>query len=228
MKLGQVVQIAVGVVDLDESAAFYETLGFEKLAEDDVPWPWQQFTDGQNLLLLNQDGNQYIGLNYFSPNLPELVAQMEEMGVEFLQKQEVDGRLQTAVFSDSDGLLVGLVNQDLDGIQLPDGEPVSQCGKFGEFALGVADFQKASHFWQQFGFEQLYVGGDPYPWGILSDGMIVVGLHQTDAFGGPCMTYFAADMPKRIAKLQSKGLSIEDGVLQAPGGETLFLFEGDV
>lgn len=228
MKLGQVVQIAVGVPNLDESANFYKTLGFEKLAENDVPWPWQQLTDGQNLLLLNQDGNQYIGLNYFSPNVPELVAQLEAMGVVFLQKVEVDGRLQTAVFSDSDGLMVGLINQNPNGIQLPDGEPITHCGKFGEFALGVADFQKASNFWQQFGFEQLYASSEPYPWGIFSDGMIVVGFHQTDEFGGPCMTFFAADMPRRIAMLESKGVSIAEGVLQAPGGETLFLFEGEI
>ncbi len=228
MKLGQVVQIAVGVPDLAESATFYETLGFEKLAENDVPWRWQQFTDGQNLLLLNQDGNQYIGLNYFSSNAADLVAQMEEMGVEFLQKQEIDGRLQMAVFADADGLLVGLINQDPNGMQLPDGAPITHCGKFGEFALGVSDFQKASNFWQQFGFEQMYASSDPYPWGILSDGMIVVGLHQTDEFGGPCMTYFSPDMPQRIAKLEREGLSIEKGVLQAPGGETLFLFAGEV
>ena len=228
MKLGQVVQIVVGIQNLAESATFYETLGFEKLAENDVPWPWQQLTDGQNLLLLNQDGNQYIGLNYFSPNVPELVAQMEGMGVEFLQKQEVDGRLQMAIFSDSDGLMVGLINQNPDGMQLPDGEPITHCGKFGEFALGVADFYKASNFWQQFGFEQMYASSDPYPWGIFSDGMIVLGLHQTDEFGGPCMTYFAPDMPQRITKLESKGLLIENGVLEAPGGETLFLFEGEV
>ncbi len=228
MKLGQVVQIAVGVPDLAEAVAFYEALGFVRLAENDVPWPWTQLTDGQNLLLLNQDGNQYIGLNYFSPHVADLVTQMEAMGVEFLQKREEDGRLQTAVFADSDGLMVGLINRDPSGMQMPDGEPITHCGKFGEFALGVADFQRASHFWQQFGFEQMYASSDPYPWGIFSDGMMVLGLHQTDQFGGPCMTYFAPDMPERIARLEAKGLSILDGILQAPSGEMLFLFEGEI
>lgn len=228
MKLGDVVQIAIGVADVTESAAFYETLGFEKLAESDVPWPWQQVTDGQNLVLLNQDGNQYIGLNYFSTRVDDLVSQLEGLGVEFLLKQEEDGRLQMALFSDEDGLLVGLINQDPSGMQLPEGEPLTDCGKFGEFALGVADFHRASQFWRQFGFEQLYASSEPYPWGIFSDGLIVVGLHQTDAFGGPCMTYFATDMPAKIAKLEDKGLSIGDGVLVAPGGETLFLFEGEI
>lgn len=42
------------------------------------------------------------------------------------------------------------------------------------------------------------------------------------------MTYFAPDMTERIARLEAKGLSILDGILQAPGGETLFLFEGEI
>lgn len=228
MKLGDVAQIAIGVPDIDESAAFYETLGFIKLAEADQPWPWKQYTDGQNLILLNQDGNQYIGLNYFSASAASKVKQMEANGMEFLLKQEVDGRLHMAIFSDSDGLMASLINQDPTGMALPEGEPISHCGKFGEFALGVADHQKASRFWGQYGFEKLYASSEPYPWGIFSDGLVVLGFHQTDEFQGPCMTYFAPDMPERIRKLEKNGLTITDGILIAPAGETLFLFQGEI
>jgi len=228
MKLGDRVQIAIGVPDLADTSAFYETLGFEKLAEDEEPWPWRQFSDGQNLWLLNQDGNQYIGLNYFSANAAEKVNQLEGMGIAFLMKQEFDGRLHMAIFADADGLMVGLINTDPGKLPLPDGQPLSHCGKFGEFALGVADFQQAAHFWQQMGYEPLYASSDPYPWGIFSDGLMVLGLHQTDQFQGPCPTYFAPDMPDRIEQLQAKGLAIEDGILNAPGGETIFLFTGEI
>ena len=71
--------------------------------------------------------------------------------------------------------------------------------------------------------------GDPYPWGILSDEMIVLGLHQTDEFKGPCITYFEPDMGKRIEALKGKGLEIdENGILVGPAGETLFLFTGEL
>jgi catechol 2,3-dioxygenase-like lactoylglutathione lyase family enzyme/predicted enzyme related to lactoylglutathione lyase len=228
MKLGDVVQIAIGVPDIAESAVFYEKLGFEKLAENELPWPWKQYSDGQNLWLLNQDGNRYIGLNYFSADAAEKVKAMEALGVPFMLKQEEDGRLQMAIFADSDGLMVGLINQPPLDMPLPAGEPLTHCGKFGEFALGVADFTAASHFWRQFGFAQLYASSDPYPWGIFSDGLMILGLHQTDEFQGPCPTYFAPDMPDRIEQLQEKGLTIENGILKAPGGETLFLFTGEI
>lgn len=228
MKLGDRVQIAIGVPDLAASSTFYETLGFEMLAADEQPWPWRQLSDGQNLWLLNQDGNQYIGLNYFSADTAEKVGQLEAMGVEFLMKQEFDGRLHMAIFADTDGLMVGLIHANPTGMPLPEGQPLTHCGKFGEFALGVADFQKAAHFWQQLGFEPLYASSDPYPWGIFNDGLMVLGLHQTDQFQGPCPTYFAPDMPNRIEHLQAKGLTIADGILKAPGGETLFLFTGEI
>ena len=228
MILGDIAQITIGVPDIEESAAFYEKLGFEKLAENNQPWPWKQYTDGQNLLLLNQDGNRYIGLNYISDDAPEKVRQVEACGVEFLHKQEVNGRLHMAIFADSDGLMAGLINQDPTGMALPEGEPISLCGKFGEFSLGVEDFQKAAAFWGQFGFEKLYASSDPYPWGIFSDSLIVLGLHQTDEFQGPCLTYFSPTMPERIKQLEAKGLCIENGVLIAPAGETILLFEGEV
>ncbi|MCP4360540.1 MAG: VOC family protein [Chloroflexi bacterium] len=228
MKLGDAVQISIGVPNLSESAAFYKTVGFEKVAENDRPWPWKQYSDGQNLILLNQDGKRYIGLNYFSANASERVQQIEAKGVQFLMKQEEHGYLHMATFSDEDGLMVSLINQDPSGIIQPAGEPLTHCGKFGEFALGVADFQRAARFWQQFGFTQLYASSEPYPWGIFSDDMIVVGLHQTDEFQGPCMTYFAPDMSQRIEQLTATGLHIQDGILKAPAGETLLLFEGEI
>ena len=230
MKLGNVVQIAIGVPDLEESASFYETLGFAKLAENDTPWPWKQYSDGQNLLLLNQDGNRYIGLNYFSPHIAEIVAAIEARGVTFLSKQQrEDGRLQMAIFADDQGLMVGLINHDPTGMKLPSGESMSKCGTFGEFSLGVENFQKASHFWQQFGFTETYASSDPYPWGILTDEMIVLGLHQTNEFKGPCLTYFEPDMAARIEELKTAGLAIDDnGILNGPAGETLFLFSGDL
>lgn len=228
MKLGDVVQIVIGTPDVAESAEFYDKLGFETLAAGEEPWPWRQVTDGQHLLLLNQDGNRYIGLNYFSPQAAEIAAAVAAAGVSFLRRDVVDGRLQIAIFSDSDGLMVGLVDQETSYMTLPEGAPITRCGKFGEFALGVADMLTAVAFWQRFGFAQLYASSEPYPWAILGDGLMVLGLHQTDEFAGPCLTYFAADMPARIAALQEMGLTIENGVLVGPAGETFFLFEGEI
>lgn len=245
MKLGKAVQINVGVSDLKQSLAFYRQLGFQHIDESDDPYPWARLTDGQNLLLLNQDGNIYIGLVYFSKDAARRIAKMEGKGIEFIQRREQDGQLFMAIFVGPGGLVVGLINHDPTGMPEPGGIPKSRCGTFGEFAITVDDFQKASDFWRDFGFVTLHESLNPYPWGILSDEMMILGLHQTGdeesefAFSGPAITYFASDMADRIAELKENGIifanempdeegRVNNATLHGPDGELLFLFEGEI
>jgi hypothetical protein len=46
----------------------------------------------------------------------------------------------------------------------------------------------------------------PYNWAIISDGLNIVGLHQTKDFTTPTITFFAADMKDKIEKLKTEGL----------------------
>ena len=241
MKLGDVVQISIGVQDLAESITFYEALGFSQIAANQEPWPWAQFSDGRNLILLNQDGNIYTGLNYFSTNVAQKVAEIEALGVSFLNKQQPNGRLQTAIFGDENGLMVGLVHHEAAEMPHPTGFPLCTCGKFGELAIAVSDFKATAAFWQQLGFEPSHTSNEPYPWGIFSDGRIVLGFHETTEFGdnGPTLTYFAPDMPERIARLRQAGIpfasempdesgTVRNATLKGPAGEAIFMFEGEV
>ena len=88
-------------------------------------------------------------------------------------------------------------------------------------------------------FEVTYQSSEPYNWGILNDGMMVLGFHQTDEFGDPIMTYFADDMAERIAQLKAKGVvfakeipneegNISNTILKSPDGHEIFLFRGDL
>ncbi len=244
MKLGSIVQINIGVTDLAHSLNFYKTLGYQKLDQNTKPYPWAQLTDGQNLLLLNQDGNRYLGLGYFSADAAERVAAMEKMGIEFVQKQEQNGRLFMAIFSGPGRLAVGLINHDPTEMPQPTGEPLSICGKFGEFSINVDHFQEAADFWTKLGFDCTYQSKQPYPWGIFTDSMIVLGIHQTPneeeyRFDGPAITYFSPDMADRIANLKEKGISfakeiaddsglVSNAIIAGPDGEELFLFNGEI
>ena len=241
MKLGDVVQISIGVSDLATSVAFYEKLGFQQIATNQQPWPWAQFSDGRNLVLFNQDGNIYTGLTYFSTDVPEKVAKMEAAGVSFMMKQEHDGRIQTAIFGDENGLMVGLINHEASEIAHPTSLLQCHCGKFGELAVAVNDLKETAAFWQQFGFEPTHTSNEPYPWGIFMDGLMVLGFHQTAEFGdnSPALTYFAPDMSKRIERVRQAGISfasetkdeagvVRNATLNGPDGEAIFMFEGEV
>jgi len=87
MKLGKATQISIGTSDIQKSFAFYQKLGFQKIAGDTLPYPWIQISDGSILLHLNQDGQKYMGLAYFSKEMDKKVNDLEKMGIKIFLKK---------------------------------------------------------------------------------------------------------------------------------------------
>ena len=120
-----------------------------------------------------------------------------------------------------DGLMIALVN-NLGGFTQPTGItlanmkaadyntadkfPNKQCGVFGEFAIPVTDLNRSVAFWKKLGFTTSAEMKEPYPLAIMTDGLMIIGLHQTTEFNFPAITYFGINTEKRIADLKAKGL----------------------
>ena len=105
------------------------------------------------------------------------------------------------------------------------------CGLFGEYAHPVTNLEKSLEYWTLLGFNAISKFTAPYPWAIISDGLSIVGLHQTDKFNYPVITFFAADMKDKINKLKEQGLTdyTEQGpsniVLTTPEQQHINLFK---
>ncbi len=223
MKLGDYVEIRTTVGDVAAAVAFYEKLGFKSLGGDVV-------TDGSiNIHLLTSDEPSPT-LGYAGSDLA--AADALDIGA------QVSG--DSTTLTTAEGLHVRLTSQP-GSVAMPEGTslnrtPISHLGKFGEFALPVANRDAAIAFWQKLGFEPLLVADEPYPWAIFSDGLIVIGLHQTGDFDQPHITYFTADMAERIAKLEADGLAVRflseqdksNAAFTAPGDQCFFLFVGEI
>jgi predicted lactoylglutathione lyase len=84
---------------------------------------------------------------------------------------------------------------------------------YGELAHPVKDLGVSIAFWEKMGFIALSKMSSPHPWAILSDGLSILGLHQTTQFSYPAITYFAADMKTKIQALKQNGLEnfVEQG-----------------
>jgi catechol 2,3-dioxygenase-like lactoylglutathione lyase family enzyme len=216
MKLGDYVEIQTAVGDVAAARAFYATLGFQPVAADVV-------TDGSLNIRLLPGESQAPTLRYAGSD-PAAVGDGTPIpapgGISIIR---------TAEPSDA---------------PMPPGDaltrsPISRCGKFAEFALPVADLDAACAFWQDHGFEQLHYGAGDSPYAILSDGLIVIGLHQTTDFAAPHITYFALDAADRITALAAAGVAMRpvppemDGqvvnaAFTGPGGQHFFLFHGEI
>ena len=245
-KLGEITAITITSPDLETSLKYYQKLGFTEVMRFDFPFPWIQVTDGALLIMLRQDTNPYCALTYYVKDIDNVVTEVEQQGIDFTQKAKPTDMVKRYLLQSPDGLTISLVSI-VDGFKQPAGPTMlnmpqqdyfnpdkyvnKTCGMFGEFAHPVKDLDQSIAFWEKLGFTAISKFTAPYPWAIISDGLAIVGLHQTTNFSYPVITYFAADMKEKIEKLKNAGLEnyTESGlsniVLTTPEQQHINLFK---
>ncbi len=220
-KLGEVACVYITTSDLDSSVALYEKLGFQKTGSNIFPVPWAQVSDGSLLIMFRKDATPYIGLTYYVTEIEKTAEQLEKNGIVFTQKPKETDPIKRYYFKTPDGFNImlasnvgaftqptGLTMLDMKPADFSNAEkyPNKQCGVFGEFCQPVTDLAISIAFWKKLGFTSKYQEAAPYPHAIISDGQMIIGLHQTKHFNYPAITYFGLDTEKRIQQMKEKGL----------------------
>ena len=82
-----------------------------------------------------------------------------------------------------------------------------KLGQYVEISLSVRNLATSLAFYQQLGLQPVDGGETPYPWAILSDGTLHVGLHQ-HYFPSPTLNYFASYTPDQLDALQKLGIPL--------------------
>lgn len=220
-KLGDISAISISTRDPEQSVAFYQTLGFEILHRSAPAYSWMVLTDGSLLILLQNDEKPYTGLTYFVKDIEQLVTSLAADGVQFAQTPTAQDPARPYLIQSPDGMNVQLTPfveefakppghtlLTLPPVDMgrPEKYPNPVCGIFGEFAQSVVDVEQSLLFWKQLGFKILFKATSPGNWAIVSDGVSIVGLHETTPSYSPRITYFAIDMKGRIEKLIHGGL----------------------
>jgi predicted lactoylglutathione lyase len=221
-KLGDVTAITIASADLEISLQYYKRLGFAELFRADIPFPWIQISDGALLIMLRLDKNPYIALTYYVKEMDNVISDLKQAGIPIKQMPTPDPMIQRHLISTEEEHNITLVTY-MDGFAQPTGPTLLTmqpqdysnpdkyvnkiCGMFGEFAYPVKNLDNSISFWEKLGFKSLSKRISPYPWAILSDGLAIVGLHQTTSFFSPTITFFASDMKAKIEKLKNEGLN---------------------
>lgn len=233
MAPGTYIELCTPVSDVVQATAWYQQLGFQPVRD-------AVLTDGSfNLDLLPATGSSWHvpTLRYMGCDIDAVKAQ----GVLF--EAQPDG---TVTLRDPSNVLIHLTSQE-STFSMPPGTPMSRtplsrCGTFGEFAIPCRDVQESILFWKQLGYRapegmNEICATEPYPFSILSDGLFVIGLHQTQDFDRPHVTYFSATAAECIAQLKAEGIRVKDlppfvegksinAELVGPGDLYLFVFAG--
>ncbi|MCL4301681.1 MAG: response regulator [Anaerolineae bacterium] len=240
-KLGNRVEISLSVKNLSESLAFYDKLGFARIEGGEEPYPWVVITDGRLHLGLYQQMFSSPTLSYFHLNatLEERLNHLAKLGIRLDDIQVPGLKLVTAEFETPEGQHVILADIWSGMKTAPAGKKFfSRYGTSSELSLTTKDVKAAVNYWKQLGFECVREGDQPYPWAVVSDGLIRLGFHQTTKLTQPTITYFVPDMPERLKRLRRKGVKFKaeqkdkqgrrvGAVIESPDGQRFFLFTGE-
>lgn len=221
-RLGAVACVYITTQDMDSSAAVYRKLGFEITGRNTIPSPWTQLSDGSLLIMLRKDTQSYIGLTYYSDEVDRIAAELEKGGIVFTKKPEDGAPIRRYYFKTPDGLNI-MLSSNPGMFRQPQGMtmatmkpedfsdaskyPNVNAGVFGEFCHPVKDLDAAVKYWEGLGFTVKYQTSSVYPHAILTDGLMIIGLHQTTHFNYPAITYFGLNTGERINKLKQNGLT---------------------
>ncbi|MCK6626148.1 MAG: response regulator [Anaerolineae bacterium] len=252
-KLGNKVEMSLAVADLSESLSFYEKLGLKKVDEGEKPYPWAVVSDGRFYLGLHQQMFSSPTLSYFTlhglsermDHLPKLGVKLDNVQklapVQGMQNNELLYGLKfiTAEFKSPEGQRVLLAHRSSNVETTPSGRKFyTKYDGSTELSLPTQDLNAALAYWRQLGFECVTEGDQPYPWAILSDGLIRLGLHQTPKLTQPTLTYFAPNMPERLKRMRRRGITFVaerkdkkgrrvGAVVESPDGQRFFFFTGE-
>lgn len=242
--LGEVAAFTINAPDPEASLQFYQKLGFRETMRSDFPFPFIQVTDDAILIMLRKSDEPYLALTYYKKEAGNIIRELEEKGIQFISRPKDNDIIKRYLFQSPDKANISLVimpqsftrpagktmlTMDQSDYFRPETYTNKVAGMFGEFAQTVADLEHSIEFWQKIGFNPISKFADPHPWAILSDGLSIVGLHQSGEFDSPTITFFAADMKTKIENLARQGLQYKElnpgnVILTTPEQQKLFLF----
>lgn len=229
MKIGEAFQLTISTRAIYKSLRFYQALGFKEISGDSQPFPWRIIADPCLTIMLNDDGREGMKLTWYDPDFEDKAPLLAARGVKFAREYDFDKLPGIVEMVDPDGNHHAVVIRSGEDLHRPEGPtladlkgedfgnpekyPNKKIGILGEIAFPVENLGESIKFWENFGFDQMSLNDHPYPWAIMRDEHIVIGLHESAHFPQPAITYFAPDQAANMAALRAAGLEEQGEIL---------------
>jgi catechol 2,3-dioxygenase-like lactoylglutathione lyase family enzyme len=109
-------------------------------------------------------------------------------------------------------------------------------GRFLEISVQAPDVLASLDFYEQLGFSQASTGEAwTYPYGVVTDGRLGIGLHQHELRQSPLLSFVLPDLYEHLHALEDIGIEIlhrrlggdvfNEATFAAPGGQLIRLLE---
>jgi len=236
--LGRYAHVSIGTKNMGANRQFYEALGFKVTSQDNFPWPWIMLSDGSVNIQLNDDGMTYFGLSYFDGAMADRVAAFKARGIQ--PTMETSAPFPTTIVTDLDSVLgFGFVSYEMPGTT-PPLKSEGVFGAMGGVAIPVSNLDSAVVWYTQLGFKEQSRDKSPYPWATMTDGLVLIGLHESPHFKKPTLTYFSLDSKTHLQRLVEAGIDVKsaipggdkkemtNGVIKSPDGWPINIFYGEL
>jgi catechol 2,3-dioxygenase-like lactoylglutathione lyase family enzyme len=109
-------------------------------------------------------------------------------------------------------------------------------GRFLEISVHAPDLLRSLAFYEQLGFSQVTTGEAwPYPYAVVTDGRLAIGLHQRELQQSPLLSFVLPDLYEHLDAIEGLGVEILDrrlggdvfneATFATPGGQLVRLLE---
>jgi hypothetical protein len=234
---GGFLEISVHAPAIQDSLAFYESLGFVQASVGEAwPYPYAVVTDGRLFLGLHGAPVAPCALTFVTPRLVGVVEQLEAQGVHFDELNLTDQAFNRAAFRDPSGVVVNLLEARTYSPPQLERPVLTTCGYFSEFGAPVRELEATVRFWEPLGFVALGEDALPFARTPLTSSRLNLALYRARAFRAPVLTFEDDNMRERIARLRERSYALTDempdsldetsnAVLIAPEGTRILLMQ---
>lgn len=206
--LGKFLELTLRAPRILESWQFWQRLGFTPATVGET-WAhgYAVVTDGRIALGLHDADVPHPALTFVRPDLVRHLGALESAGVEFRTLAVGDDQFNEAAFEAPDGQLVRLL--EARTFSPPPRARASALGWFEEYALPVADLERAREWWERLGFVAAEEAEEPWPRLALTSDTLDVGLHRTRELEAPVLVFSCDDLDAVRAHLAGAGVEPE-------------------
>jgi len=219
--LGRFLELSVWSRDIAASVAFWESLGFQHAVVGDT-WKhrYAVLSDGRLVLGLHEYEFASPSLTWVRPDLVEVIANIETLGIDFDFAKTGADEFNEAGFRDPAGQVVTLLEARTWSPGFERARPATLLGHFREYRYPARDPAATVAFWGRLG---LVPDADDQGPRAVAGG---ISLAPRPGISGPELVFEHDDLAAAAGALSRRGHHTErggDGELLLPGPDGLTL-----
>lgn len=234
--LGAPTRLVLSSKDVLSSLTWWSRLGFLPTGAPTRIDSAVTLTDGQVVITLTKESLPSPIVMYSAPNIKKVKDTLDALGVS--TTHDVKGPTYSEIRLVSPNGVHLAVRPRTDEPLMPvSGDSNRLCGKLTELSIGTGFLKRERTFWEMIDLTVKREGREPYPFALMTDGILTIGLHENRDIPTLSLTYFAENMAQRLENIRAAGIELSSeeltpegsagsAVLTSPEGQRVMLFSG--